>query len=853
MRRNRFLLAQRACWALLAALTAAAPATAQTVTLHPSTLGGAVSFGGRTTSNGFIQVYSADGLDAYSNFAGSTYSLTLEGGHDYRRLLQVGLENGAASTTVRVVRDDAVTLQENTVQQEDFSYSMASISGTIAVAGATVQSYSLTASAAEETEQYWLWSSQSNASAFSFPMIHDSAVQVSGSVTVALAGGGTTTLSLPAQVVATDNGAATLSWNLPAPTVGSIYGAFDVDSELVTRHLIRLSALTYFEAVVPANESYELTALSPGWYNLGAVTYFVAPYGSLQHPWRGVNLAAGERLLRDQIASIIRVHGGVELNSSYTNAGVYSASVSMRTPDGWYGEDTLTLPTGQFDLALPPGDWSSRTYSVQIYKPTPYTSAQFSVTDGSPWLLSEGEEEVQLTPRSVTAVETQIIFDVAEASGPEVEIDNVRIYGNGPGFAFNAWGQSGLAPRPELRIVATPGIYNVSAYGRVGGSDVNFADFTFTVPEPTPTPSGSQVVVEPAPDLTLIFGNVVAPGDTTVTSSPIGPQPPEGFQIRPPTPRYYDITTTAQFDGSVKVCFDYTDADICEPGERSFVCTKREANLTILHYKHGAWVNLVSTLDRDLPNNKLCGITDSFSVFALAAVLDEDEDGTWDGADNCPLDANADQSDADADGVGDACDNCPLDPNPTQSDGDSDGIGNSCDPVCLTLRREASGAAADSYVAVGEPDYAPGAYPYFYTGLHSSGEKKGLLAFDLGGVPSDATIESATLSLSMEYAATSGVIDIHAITAPWSEHAVTYRNFGDGYDPAVQASLPVVAGSAGPQSFNVTGLVQAWIAGDLENNGVLLRESGLGRHSFRSSEHPTPTKRPTLDLCYVTP
>jgi len=40
---------------------------------------------------------------------------------------------------------------------------------------------------------------------------------------------------------------------------------------------------------------------------------------------------------------------------------------------------------------------------------------------------------------------------------------------------------------------------------------------------------------------------------------------------------------------------------------------------------------------------------------------DTDEDGTVDGADNCPLDSNPNQHDVDDDGVGDACDPCPWD------------------------------------------------------------------------------------------------------------------------------------------------------------------------------------------------
>jgi len=84
--------------------------------------------------------------------------------------------------------------------------------------------------------------------------------------------------------------------------------------------------------------------------------------------------------------------------------------------------------------------------------------------------------------------------------------------------------------------------------------------------------------------------------------------------------------------------------------------------------------------------------------FTLLRAPDTDGDGVADAVDNCPDDANADQTDTDGDGIGDACDptptgdadedgiddaedNCPNVANPDQTDTDGDGIGDACDPT----------------------------------------------------------------------------------------------------------------------------------------------------------------------------
>lgn len=82
------------------------------------------------------------------------------------------------------------------------------------------------------------------------------------------------------------------------------------------------------------------------------------------------------------------------------------------------------------------------------------------------------------------------------------------------------------------------------------------------------------------------------------------------------------------------------------------------------------------------------------AVYSAVGALDTDQDNVSDGNDNCPADANSDQTDSDSDGKGNVCDNCSTVANADQADEDSDGIGNVCDN-CSTVSNS-SQADSDS-------------------------------------------------------------------------------------------------------------------------------------------------------------
>lgn len=76
----------------------------------------------------------------------------------------------------------------------------------------------------------------------------------------------------------------------------------------------------------------------------------------------------------------------------------------------------------------------------------------------------------------------------------------------------------------------------------------------------------------------------------------------------------------------------------------------------------------------------------SYDPFLLVdPYVDEDSDGAYHFADNCPAIANADQNDTDKDGVGNVCDNCATTPNSGQENRDNDSSGMSATLTMTTI------------------------------------------------------------------------------------------------------------------------------------------------------------------------
>jgi hypothetical protein len=69
---------------------------------------------------------------------------------------------------------------------------------------------------------------------------------------------------------------------------------------------------------------------------------------------------------------------------------------------------------------------------------------------------------------------------------------------------------------------------------------------------------------------------------------------------------YYEITTTAQFAGNVRVCLNWAEGQIAN-----------ENRVSLFHYENGHWADITDVASRDTVNNRVCGTATSLSPFTL--------------------------------------------------------------------------------------------------------------------------------------------------------------------------------------------------------------------------------------------
>lgn len=174
---------------------------------------------------------------------------------------------------------------------------------------------------------------------------------------------------------------------------------------------------------------------------------------------------------------------------------------------------------------------------------------------------------------------------------------------------------------------------------------------------------------------------------------------------------------------------------------------------------------------------------------------------------------------------------------------------------------------------------------YFATGYFGTPQtNRGLLIFDITSIPVDATINSATLTMtvSANFLGTSHTINLYRLKrkfygggagesatyrtldlASWNNyrqtlgHAWSTAGAGDTTNDRDAAAIGSVAVTSATTSVSITlnaSLVQEWISGAMVNNGLILiadNEINTTLIRWNSIANATPSNRPRLTIDYT--
>lgn len=135
----------------------------------------------------------------------------------------------------------------------------------------------------------------------------------------------------------------------------------------------------------------------------------------------------------------------------------------------------------------------------------------------------------------------------------------------------------------------------------------NTSEFSNAVRSPNSLP-GSNVTSQPVDETTgttpvgITYSSVTSGGNASLTTSTTGRPPPNGFRVGR-RGAYYDISTTATFDGNITICINYDETNF-----------RRESQIRLYHFDNG-WQDVTTSLDTD--NNQVCGVVSHLSPFAI--------------------------------------------------------------------------------------------------------------------------------------------------------------------------------------------------------------------------------------------
>ena len=126
------------------------------------------------------------------------------------------------------------------------------------------------------------------------------------------------------------------------------------------------------------------------------------------------------------------------------------------------------------------------------------------------------------------------------------------------------------------------------------------------------------------------------------------------------------------------------------------------------------------------------------------------------------------------------------------------------------------------------------------------------IQFNLAGIPANATVAKATLRLYVDAVGKAGSFDVYELHNSWSENKLTFNSPPPVLGMSATGGKPIAITTSSLNQFiliDVTTLVQEWLNGSLQNNGVALAlTTAGGSFSFDSKESLLTANGPELEV-----
>ncbi|MFQ5454974.1 MAG: hypothetical protein ACE5EA_02075 [Nitrospirota bacterium] len=173
-------------------------------------------------------------------------------------------------------------------------------------------------------------------------------------------------------------------------------------------------------------------------------------------------------------------------------------------------------------------------------------------------------------------------------------------YNNGEQYIFTT--QAPLSPgNHSYYFTASDGVSSVDL-----PPNLTF-DGPFVSGDSVSTLPGENIVVTPVTDLVtrleVTFAKVKTSGMVVVTPTANPPLRPTGYRFY--LNQFFDVSTTAQYEGDIKICFNYNDKGLANS----------ENGLKLFHYNKdiSGWEDITIPGYPNVGHNTLCGVTTNLS------------------------------------------------------------------------------------------------------------------------------------------------------------------------------------------------------------------------------------------------